>query len=115
MTTGETDAFEVYAQLQPVAERWRFLGLALGLPGNALSTIGAKQATADEYLLDVILQLLKNNKLTWEKIVDAVKNPAGGNNTALTSNISKDKVYIDPSYKILQVNKKFFENLKRGI
>ena len=86
---------DVQYKLLPVAARWKFIGLVLGISDSELQTIEANKAHT-EHLLTEMLRLWLNKvynvekygKPLWQTLREAVKSPAGGKSPALA-----DKIY----------------------
>ena len=78
-----------------MANEWKNIGLALRLTPDALNTISTKD-NSKACLLEVLNQWLKKTynvkrfgEPSWELIVKAVSDPAGGNNHALAEKIAQ--------------------------
>ena len=89
--------FEVKSRLIDVAPRWWDIGLALGINDPLLETIKAEHKTDPENCLTAMLRLwLKRSYDTerygtpsWQRLSEAVRHPAGGNDPALAYEISQ--------------------------
>lgn len=89
------DIFDVKEELHPVAARWKDVGSALRLRYDTLDSIETKCNDPDRCLEFVVKEWLKRNynvdkfgEPTWQKLVEAVRNPAGGANRAVARDIA---------------------------
>jgi len=86
----------VKVELTPVAARWKDVGSALRLKYDMLSNIEAKYSNDPCQCLDLMVYEWLNRNYnvgkfgepTWQKLVEAVSNPAGGANTAVARDIA---------------------------
>ena len=93
---GEDDLSDIMHEIISVKARFYAVGRALGLSLGELNAI--RQANAQDVeqgLNDVLVQWLhqkynieKFGLPTWKRLIDAVDNPAGGNNPALAQHIA---------------------------
>ena len=91
------DLFDVQKELYPVSAKWRNIGIALRLNPNTLDRIQAeKNSDSTACLTSVVTEWLKRNykvekfgEPTWRWLVEAVRDPAGGENMALASDIAR--------------------------
>ena len=88
--------FEVQSELLSVATNWRSIGVALGLKPNFMQKIDT-QYSGDSHvcLLWVVMEWLMRNynvekfgEPTWQRLVEAVGHPAGGDNMALARKVA---------------------------
>ena len=95
------DLFDVTKELTPVSAKWRSIGLALRLKPNTLDGIQAKNSgDPSTCLTSMLTEWLKKNynvkrfgEPTWQRLVEAVGDPAGGENMALATDLaSRHKV-----------------------
>lgn len=85
----------MFSELLPIASRWAHIGDALRLRPHVLETIKTNRRDAEGCLIDVLSKWLKKADKTtcisedpsWEVLVEAVANPAGGDNPALAERI----------------------------
>ena len=95
--TGEDDIFLVYEALFPKAAMWRNIGMALGVQMGDLDTIDATYPCKPSDCLRSVLErwvrkgycVERHGLPTWQKVVEAVARPAGGNDNALAEGIAK--------------------------
>ena len=88
--------FDVLKELNPVSAKWRNIGIALRLKPNILDGISAyNNGDPTACLNSVITEWLKRNynvkkfgEPTWQWLVKAVGDPAGGANMAQASDIA---------------------------
>ena len=78
-----------------MAHVWKSFGLALGVHIDTLNAIEENQKKVGNCLNDTLDDWLKNGSIresdgppSWELVVKAVANPAGGNNCALAQDIA---------------------------
>ena len=93
---GTDDLYDIYSELLPVANKWKNIGLALRLSPNSLNTISTKEDVTD-CLREVLTQWLKKTynvkrfgEPSWELLVKAVSDQAGGNDHALAEKIAQN-------------------------
>ena len=80
-----------------VATSWESIGCLLGIHGDTLTAISNdNSASADKCLIDMVTCWLQHNYdaschglPTWEKLVQVIGSPAGGNNTTLALTIAQ--------------------------
>ena len=90
---GIDDLFDVFSVLLPIAFRWERMGHAFKLRPHVIDTIKTNRIDVEGRLIDVLSKWLKkaDNILSedpsWEVLVEAVTNPAGGDNPALAEQI----------------------------
>ena len=89
------DLIHVKRELLPVTERWKAIGLALGLKNTELKKIERENRDLEDCLTDVLDLWLKENYNTerfgepsWELLARAVADPAGGKDSALAERIA---------------------------
>lgn len=77
-----------------MASRWKDIGLALGLKNSQLDSIQSNNRTTEECLTSVMVDWLNKaygteeyGEPTWQKLTEAIRNPAGGNNPALANTL----------------------------
>lgn len=96
-TSDLDDLYEVVWELNPVVANWKHIGIALQLKSNALDTI-EKHSSCDPRmcLSEMVKEWLKKNynlkkycDPTWQRLVEAVGDPAGGADTALAREIAR--------------------------
>ena len=95
--SDEDDHYTILQELEPVAHRWRQIGLALGLRDSTLEIIRARvQPDVYELLGSVIIEWLRANYTeakygppTWRRIVEAVRATSGGRNHALADTLAR--------------------------
>ena len=86
---------DVYLRVKSsISSQYYDFGIALGIPPDVLSNIKEEPKRA---LSNVLQEWLKQNYNTekhglptWRKLVEAVDNPAGGNNHALAKAIASE-------------------------
>ena len=93
--TGTEDLQDVRSALEPVIARWRPIGLALRLTSNRLDVINRDRGNCEDCLTEVLTLWLNRNYDTeqygepsWEMLARAVGHRAGGNDTALSQEIT---------------------------
>ena len=93
---GIGDLYDVTTNIRDVAERWRYIGLALRLHDPDLSSIAAERRPVMDCLTDMLRLWLNKNydtgkygKPSWKMLAEAVRDPVGGNNAALANKILK--------------------------
>ena len=79
-----------------MAYKWKGIGLALGVHPDTLKTIEADHHDAASCLRAVIDRWLRKlydtttyGQPSWERLVEAVAHPAGGNDRALADKIAR--------------------------
>ena len=80
-----------------VATNWKPIGCLLGIDDDTLTAISNNNsASADKCLIDMVTCWLQHNYdtshhglPTWEKLVQVIDSPAGGNNTTLALTIAQ--------------------------
>ena len=85
------DLFDVQKELIPVSAKWRSIGIALRLKPNILDGIKAESSgDPPACLTSTVTEWLNRNynvkrfgEPTWQALVKAVGDPAGGANMAL--------------------------------
>ena len=95
---ADDNLFEVYKEVFTLAPRWSDICCALNLPISHEETI-RKETKGDDCKLCLRMVLTKwlqksynyerCGHPTWRMLVDAVGDPAGGNNTGLAETIAK--------------------------
>ena len=94
-SSGIDDLFKVKNEVYPVAVRWRFFALTLGMSPNTLEVIECDNRHSVEDCLESALREWLRSVSTprgvpsWEMIVEAVGHRVGGNNMALAQKIAK--------------------------
>ncbi len=95
--TGEEDLRDVLLELSSVVDKWRSLGLALGLRQSTLDVLMQQNGPKglDQLMSDIITEWLKGNynedrfgRPTWRRLVEAVGSNTGGRNQALADAIA---------------------------
>ena len=90
------DLFDVKSELTPVSAHWKSIGIALRLNPNTLDSIQANNNNdSTACLTSMVTEWLKRNynverfgEPTWQWLVKAVGDPAGGANLALARDIA---------------------------
>ena len=93
---AEDDFHEIYLELTTIKANYFQLGIVLGLPPGELQAI---QQTCSQNVAQALTQALltwlrqlynveKHGAPTWQRLVEAVGSPAGGNNHALAMDIA---------------------------
>ena len=92
----DDDRFDVQSELNPVTAKWKNIGSALRLKANVLESIQAESGEPPACLASVVTEWLRRNynverfgEPTWQKLVEAVGNPAGGGNMAVARDIAR--------------------------
>jgi len=96
-TSGLDALFDVQKELYQVTAKWQSIGIALRLDPNILNCIQARNnAEPQACLSSVLTEWLKRNynvkrfgEPTWQWLVDAVGDPAGGAHMALARDIAR--------------------------
>ena len=91
------DLFDVQRELNPVSARWKSIGVALRLKPNILDSIKAENSgDPPACLTSTVTEWLKRNynverfgEPTWQMLVKAVGDPAGGANMALARDMAR--------------------------
>ena len=90
------DLPDIIRELTEVAARWKDIGILLGIPANQLETLQLQVGRPQDYLREMLtIWLRKNYNLTkfgeptWSKLVDAIRDSAGGGNSDLAMKIAK--------------------------
>ena len=86
------------SELNPVASKWKRIGLALRLKHDTLENIQAGNlGNPTDCLTVTIKQWLNKNynvkkfgEPTWQHLVEAVSHPSGGANVALATKIAEN-------------------------
>lgn len=91
----DDDKFFVMKALIPLVGRWRHIGSALGLSSATLDTIG--QGNQDEAIASLVNKWLSMNynvdrfpEPSWDALVKAVAEPAGGANRMVAEEIARE-------------------------
>ena len=117
------DLFDVQCELTTASAKWRSIGIALRLNHNSLDTIQSDNHDSTACLTSMLTEWLKRNynvkkfgEPTWQWLVKAVHNPAGGANTALARQIARNHKAQGTFGKIniLCKQRSFSENWKQG-
>ena len=95
--SGEEDTYDVYSEVVGLAGRWSNMCLALRLLPSDRSTIAAAHpGNPHDCLQAVVVQWLQKSynyqrygPPTWRMLVEAVGDPAGGNNNTLAETLAK--------------------------
>ena len=95
-TSGLDVLFDVRKEMNQVSAKWRSIGVALRLDPNILDGIQTKNSSDPQACLSsVVTEWLKRNynverfgEPTWQWLVDAVGDPAGGAHMALAKDIA---------------------------
>ena len=90
------DLFDVTSELNPVCAKWKSIGIALRLSHSTLESIQANNNNnSTTCLTSVVTEWLKKNynvqrfgEPSWQWLVKAVGDPAGGANMALATEIA---------------------------
>ena len=110
MLTAEDDLHDVYGEVVNLKSSYYQLGMGLYLPARELDAIrkGFPQ-DIDQAFTEVLLVWLRHRYSvqergppTWQRLVEAVDSPAGGNNHALAKTIASHHpigclLYTSPS------------------
>ena len=91
------DLFDVQKELIPVSAKWRSVGIALRLKPNILDGIETRYSgDPPACLTATVTEWLKKNynvkrfgEPTWQALVNAVGDPAGGANMALARDMAR--------------------------
>ena len=81
-------------EVLPLSARWKSFGLALGLHPDVLNRIECDHKKVDDCLQAVLQEWLSTVETlrgppSWDLLVSAVANPAGGNHQALAKEIAE--------------------------
>lgn len=94
-----TDTKEVLEVLEPVATRWKWIGIALNLSTSDMDIINQEFDSIHDKLLEMISYWLKQvydtkkyGLPTWPALIEAVRKKIGGNDPALADEIYREKV-----------------------
>ena len=94
-STGIDDLFDVFIKLVPVKSRWKHIGKALRLIPNELDDIEKENSQPDDCLIKVLTLWLNKcydtdryGDPSWKLLAKAVGRPAGGNNRAVSQDIT---------------------------
>ena len=90
------DLFDVQKELIPVSAKWRSIGIALRLKPNILDGIETRYSgNPPDCLTSMLTEWLNRNynvkrfcEPTWQALVKAVGDPAGGANMALARDMA---------------------------
>lgn len=82
----------------PLAAKWKAIGMALRIKTGELNKIKSScQGDPGECLTEVLTKWLQLNydvekygKPTWQKLVEVVRDPAGGGDPALADSIANE-------------------------
>ena len=91
------DLFDVRQELITVCARWKSIGIALRLKPSTLDSIQARNSgDLAACSTSMLIQWLTKNyhverfgEPTWQRLVEAVAHPAGGENMALAREIAR--------------------------
>ena len=91
------DLSDVARELIPVSAHWKSIGIALQLKPSILESIQAENSgKPTACLLEIVAHWLKWNynvekvgEPTWQRLVEAVGDPAGGANMSLAMEIAR--------------------------
>jgi len=86
--------YDVMKVLHPLAAKWQAVGIALGGNSDQLRTIeSSRLGKPVDCLNEMLTNWLKGNynseERTWQKLVEVVAEPAGGNDKALAKEIAR--------------------------
>ena len=95
LLTDNESLFDVKRELLPVTDRWKDIGLALRLDYSQLNQIQKDNRDSRDCLTEMLHLWLTRTYDTerfgepsWRLLVEAVKDPAGGNDPALAKKIA---------------------------
>ena len=95
-TIGERDLSDTIRELTDVAAKWRNIGIFLGILDSQLDAIQKQGDSPPDCLRQTLTTWLRRNydvdrfgEPTWVKLVEAVKQPAGGGNPHLATEIAR--------------------------
>ena len=108
MSLAEDDIHEVYCELWTIKANYYQLGMALGLPVGELQTIRQSNLqniaqAFTEVLLTWLKQLYNTEKYgapTWQRLVEAVDSPSGGNDHALSVKMAEKYLVSSKLYNL---------------
>ena len=90
------DLFDVRQELLPVCKQWLSIGFALRLKISVLDDIRRNGGNPTDCLTSVVKEWLNRKyrveefgEPTWQRLVEAVSDPAGGANMALARDIAQ--------------------------
>ena len=93
--TDIDNLYEVYSELLKVAGKWKTMGLALGLRPNTIEKIEKDKDNVEDRLYSVLTHWLNKaynvqrfGQPSWQLLVRAVRDPAGGNNPAVAGTMA---------------------------
>ena len=93
LPSDKDDLFDVKSELTPVSANWKSIGIALGLPIAILDCIHAEKPS--DCLTSMATEWLKRNynekrfgEPSWQRLVEAVGDQAGGADMALAMKIA---------------------------
>ena len=110
---GIHDISVVLKTIADVAPNWEPIGSLLGIHGDTLTAISNdNSASADKCLIDMVTCWLQHNYdtschglPTWERLVQVIASPAGGNNTTLALTIAQQhNVSIQQPIHVVQTD-----------
>ena len=89
------DLVDVKRELISIADKWKDIGLALRLKPATLNTIEGSRINLKDRLSDVLAEWLNKaynvqrfGQPSWQLVVRAVRDPAGGDNQALADTMA---------------------------
>ena len=96
MHAGEDDLRDIIAEIMTAKVRFYAIGRTLGLPAGELDSVRLSNTQDHEQQLnDIVLVWLRQKynvekfgSPTWRKLVEAIDNPAGGDNHKLAKTIA---------------------------
>ena len=89
--------YDVKSALLPIAAKWKAVGIALRMTSGDLDTIetSPRSTSPDKCLTEMLILWLRKNynferfgEPTWRRLVEVVKDPAGGADPALAYSIA---------------------------
>ena len=99
MVSDEKNAYEVYSEVVSLSGKWSSICLALRLlPSDQKAIETAHPGNPKDCLQAVVVKWLQkgydhiHGAPTWRKLVQAVGDPAGGDNNALAETIAKNHI-----------------------
>lgn len=94
-----TDTKEVLKILEPVATRWKLIGITLNLSTSDMDVIDQECNSIHDKLLKMISNWLKQvydtkkyGLPTWPALIEAIREKIGGNDPALADEVYRKKV-----------------------
>ena len=85
--------FRVKSELERVTDRWKYIGLALGINNDRLKKIERENKDLEDCLTDILDLWLKKvdgyGEPSWELLARAVAHSSGGKNPALAEGIAQ--------------------------